>query len=134
MSRDRTRCGDVVRNRRGTTLVEALVAVGLFGVAAASVGDLFVRQTRIQGANTTATTAIALAEAELEDLRALTYDDVASQATTHTVGGIRYELDTEVLPDAPETGMKTLRTTVVWAEPDGVKSYDLHAIYTDVAH
>lgn len=132
MSPDRTRRGRSLRNRRGATLVEALVAVGLFGVAAASIGDLFVRQTRLQGANTTASTAIALAAAELEDLRALTYDDIASQSSVHTVGGIRYDLDTEVLPDAPEAGMKTLRTTVVWTEPDGVKSYDLHAIYTDV--
>lgn len=134
MPRERARRGRVAGNRRGATLVEAIVAVGLFGVVAGSIGNLFVRQTRLQGANTTATTAIALAEAELEDLRALAYDQVASQSARHDVGGIRYEVETQVDPDTPDVGMKTVRTTVMWTEPEGVKSYDLHAIYTNVAH
>lgn len=110
------------------------MALALFGVAAAAVGDLLSHHIRMQGTNGTTTTAISLAEEELEDIRALDYADITSRWAVQVVGGISYGLQTNVAADWPEANMKTIQTTVTWSEPSGAKEYALYAIYTDVTH
>lgn len=122
------------RNQRGTTFVEALVALSLFGVGAAAVANLLSQHIRMQGTNGTTTAAISLAEEELEDIRALEYADITSRWAVQVVGGTTYGLQTNVVANAPEANMKTIQTTVTWAEPSGAKEYALYAIYTDVTH
>jgi type II secretory pathway pseudopilin PulG len=120
------------RRQRGTTLVEALFAVGLFGVAAAAIVMLLVGQIRQQGANMLRTSAITLAERELEDLRTVDYARISSRSLTKTIGGMTYTVGTTVLPDTPAASMKTISTVVTWTEPNGPQSYALSAIYTSV--
>ncbi len=119
-------------NQRGTTLVEALVALTLFGMAAAAIGQLLSQHIRLQGDNASVTTAIALAESELEDIRSLDYPQIASRWAIQVVNGTTYSLETDVVADAPEANMKTVSTTVTWADALGSKQYALNAIYTDV--
>jgi len=126
--------GGIAGTQRGTTLIECLVAIVLFALAAAAVGDLLTAQIRMQGSNGTTTTAISLAAGELEDVRALHYEDMASRSSTNVVGGMAYTLDTGVVANSPQPNMKTVRTTVLWTEPTGAKSYTVHAIYTNVTH
>jgi type II secretory pathway pseudopilin PulG len=120
------------RAESGTTLVESLFALGLFGVAAAAIATLLVGHVRQQGSNWVRTTAIALAERELEDLRTVDYGSIGSRAFTKTIGGMNYTVGTTVLPDMPVASMKTISTLVTWTEPNGAKSYTLTAIYTAV--
>lgn len=121
-----------VRDTRGSMLIEALVALGLLGVAAAAIGDLVVSHIRLQGTNTTTTTAISLAERELEDLRSLPYSDIGSRSTEITVGGLIYRLGTTVAADSPEPNMKSVTTQVMWSDLVGLRGYTLYAIYTNV--
>lgn len=121
-----------LRSQRGTTLVESLVAVVLFALAARAMGILFSQQFRMQGTNFTTTTAIALASKELEDLRALDYPNVASRSSTATAGAITYTIQTTVVADSPQPNLKTINASVTWTEPSGPKTYSLYAIYTDV--
>ena len=116
---------------RGTTLIESLVAVALFALTAAATGQLLTQQIRFEGTNSTYTTAIAMAEAELEDLRSLSYNSIASRSPTPVmVASVSYKLTTTVVPDSPAAGMKSITTTVTWKEPNGTQSYSLNAIYT----
>lgn len=124
------------RNQRGTTLIESMMALTLFGLAATSIGTLLTTQIRMQGWNVYRTNAIALASAELEDLRGMDYSDIptGSPARTSTVqlGGMTYTISTDSLLDTPATGMKQITTTVTFNEPTGTKSYSLNAIYTAI--
>jgi len=119
-------------SERGTTLVEALFAVGLFGVAAAAIVVLLVGQIRQQGLNLARTSAITLAERELEDLRTVDYASISSRSFTKTIGGMNFTVGTTVLPDTPAASMKTISTVVTWTEPNGPQSYSLSAIFTSV--
>ena len=127
-----TRAHKRFRNQRGVTLAESLIALALLGIAVSAIGDLIVQQVRLEGNNGTTTTAIALAEAELEDMRALHYDDMLSRSSTSVSGGTTYTLQTSVVADSPAPNMKTVSTTVTWAEALGARAYAMYAIYTNV--
>jgi prepilin-type N-terminal cleavage/methylation domain-containing protein len=119
-------------NHRGSTLIESLVALALFGLTASAVGDMLMRQIRMQGTNMTRTTAIALAERELEDLRALAYDSIDDRSGTKTVAGMTYTIATTVTDDSPAANMKSIATQVSWTEPAGAQTYTINAIYTAI--
>ncbi len=114
------------------TLIESVVAVGLFAMAAATIGNLLVRETRMQTWNMTRTSAITLADRELEDLRALDYARIASRSSIQALGGISYTVTTTVTGDTPAVGMKSITTVVSWTEPTGAQTYTVDAIYTAV--
>jgi prepilin-type N-terminal cleavage/methylation domain-containing protein len=120
------------RGERGTTLLESLVAVALFGIASAAIGTLLTQHIRTQGTNMTQTSAIGIAERELEDLRAMDYGDIASRTSTTTVASMTYNLTTTVTANTPATNMKSINTTVTWTEARGPQTVSLNAIYTAV--
>lgn len=122
-----------LRNQHGSTLVESLVALSLFALTAAAIGDLLTREIHLEGTNNTTTTAIFLAERELEDLRSQDYDTVASRSSTSTVEGATYSLQTTVVPDSPAPSMKSVTTNVTWTDARGPQSYDVYAIYSDTS-
>jgi prepilin-type N-terminal cleavage/methylation domain-containing protein len=122
------------RSQRGNTLVESLVALALFTVMAAAIGDLLAQQIRMQGSNGTSTTAIALAEQEIEDLRSLSYEDMASRSATKRIAGATYTVQTTVVPDTPVRNMKSITAQVTWTDALGPQAYSLYAVYTDVQH
>ena len=122
-----------VTNQRGTTLIESLFALTLFGLTASAVGNLLVEQVRMQGWNTYRTNAIAIASGELEDLRSMDYNSIPSaRSSTIAIGGMTYSVSTVALADTPASGMKQITTTVSFTEPTGPKSYTLNAIYTAI--
>ena len=121
------------RGQRGTTLIESLVALGLFALVAVAMGTLMTSQMKMQGTNGTATTAVALAAKELEDLRAMDYSQLpSSRSSTTRVGSVTFTVSSTLQADNPASGMTSINTTVSWSEPLGSKSYTANAIYTDV--
>jgi prepilin-type N-terminal cleavage/methylation domain-containing protein len=120
--------------QRGATLIESLVALALFGIAAAGVGDLLTQHIRRERTNVTTTTAVALAEAELESIRSLDYPDIASRTIdpTPAAGSPAYHIRTTVVADSPAPSLKAVTTQVSWTEPSGSRSVSLYAVYTDV--
>jgi type II secretory pathway pseudopilin PulG len=119
-------------SERGSTLIESLVAIGLFGLVMAAVGDLLITHIRMEGLNVMQTTAIGLAERELEDLRAIQYSDIVSRTSTQTVDGMRYTITSTVTADTPAPNEKSINTAVTWTDRSGAQSYALNAIYTAV--
>jgi len=124
---------DGLTSQRGFTLIETVVSLGLFVLAAAAIGNLLVSQIRMENGNATKTTAISLATKELEDLRSLDYPSIpASRTSTTTVGPLTYTVTRTAAFDIPATGMSRITTTVTWTDPLGSQTYTLNAIYTDV--
>jgi prepilin-type N-terminal cleavage/methylation domain-containing protein len=124
---------DAIAGKRGFTLIETLVSLGLFVVATAAIGGLLVSQIRMETSNTAKTTAISLASKELEDLRSLDYPSIPlSRTSTATVTGLTYTVTSTAVFDTPANGLASITTTVSWTEPLGAQTYVLNAIYTDV--
>ena len=117
---------------RGSTLIESLVALGLFGLMASAMGSLFTTHIRAEGSNVRRTAAIALVEQEFEDLRSLDYDSIMSRSSTSTTGHVTYTLTTTVVPDMPAPNMKTITATLTWTDNYGPQTYSANAIYTAV--
>jgi hypothetical protein len=110
------------------------MAITLFALTAAAIGNLLTREFLLEAANTTTTTAVSLAERELEDLRAQDYNTLASRSSTTTVDGATYSVRTTVVPDAPAPDMKSVTTNVTWQDARGPQSYVVYAIYSDTPH
>lgn len=123
---------DRIRNRHGSTLAESLVAMGLFAVTAAAMGQLLAQHIRLQGTNGTTTAAITLAAREFEDMRALDYNDMVSRSSSVTAGAITYTVQTTVVADSPEPNLKSVTTRVSWAEPTGPQAYTAYGIFSDI--
>ncbi len=119
-------------NARGSTLIESLIAISIFGIGMAAIGNLLVTHMRMQGLNLTYTTAIGLAERELEDLRAVNYSKIASRSSAQTVDGVSYTITTSVTADSPLPNEKSINTVVSWTDRSGAHSSVLNAIYTAV--
>lgn len=124
--------GLVVRDQRGVTLLETLVALGLFAMSAATIGTFMVSQIRHASSNDLYTKAYALAEEELEATRALRFNDMTDVTRTVTVGGMSYTIAKQVDDDTPSNGLKQIQVNVSWSGAGGPRNVSVHTIYTEV--
>src|SRR5262249_37757703 len=122
----------VLSNQRGVSLLETMVALSLFAIAAGTMGNFLVQQIRTANTNHNYTTAYSYAEQELEDVRALDYDDIAARTSSHSAGNITYAVNTQVVANSPAPNMKNITVTVNWTEPGGARSVALQTIYTAI--
>lgn len=119
-------------DERGVTLVETLVALGLFAVGAATMGDFLVHQIRTAQSNYNHTIAYSIAAEELEAMRARRFMQMAESSSQQTVGNMNYTLATTVADGVPAASMKRITVTVSWSEPGGPRNVSLRTIYTAI--
>ena len=117
---------------RGVTLMETMVALTLFALCSSAIGRLMTAQIRMASTNNLTSRAYALAEEELEAIRALDYSDIASTSRTLDVGNVHFSLATVVQANVPATNLKSITVTVSWNEPTGSRNVALNTIYTAV--
>lgn len=120
------------RNERGATLIETVVAVGLFALTAATMSDFLLHQIRAGSSNYSYSKAYAIAAEEFEDIRALSYESIASRASTVEEGAVTYTVETTVAEDTPAPNMKQITVEVSWVEPGGARNVKVRSIYTSV--
>jgi Tfp pilus assembly protein PilV len=118
--------------QRGISLMETLVALGLFAVTAATMGNYLVSQIRMSSYNYLYTEAYALAEQQLENTRALHFNDMVPTSSTSTVGGMQYTVATAILNDTPADGLKSITVNVSWKDQRGPQNVAVQTIYTEV--
>jgi Tfp pilus assembly protein PilV len=121
-----------LRNARGISIMETLVALGLFGITAASMGNFLVQQIRQASDSHLDTVAYSLAADALEEARAGDFSDLATGSTTYDQGGVTFTVNTQVQNDTPDNGLKTITAAVSWNEPSGPKNISVPVVYTQV--
>jgi Tfp pilus assembly protein PilV len=119
-------------NQRGISLIETLVALGLFAMTAATMGKFMVTQIRMASTNHLQTKALAMAAETLETTRAQRFNDMVSGSKTQTVGGVMFTIQTTVNDDTPTNGLKSIAVNVSWKDPLGPKNVTVNTIYTEV--
>lgn len=120
------------RDQRGVTLLETVVALGLFAISAATIGTFMISQIRHASSNDLYTKAYALAEEELESTRALRFDDMEDDTRTVTIGNMEYTVVKQVDDDTPASGLKQIQVDVSWSDTGGPRNVSVHTIYTEV--
>jgi Tfp pilus assembly protein PilV len=120
-------------SERGVTLLETLVALGLFAITAATMGTFLVSQIRQSSSNYLYSQAYVLAEQQLETLRALPqYTDIVPGSATTSVGGTQFTVATGVLNNTPADGLKQITINVSWQDNLGARNVAVQTVYTQV--
>jgi Tfp pilus assembly protein PilV len=117
---------------RGVSLLETVVALGLFAISAATMGNFLVRQVRFASSNYLYTQAYSIAEQQLEATRAQRYDDMTPSNKTVTLGAMRYTVQTQMVTDSPSAGMKRITVNVGWTDQTGSQNVSVYTVYTQV--
>lgn len=117
---------------RGFSLVEVLVAATLFTLVSAGITSFAVSAMRRTAANRASASAVVVGQQELEDLRGLTYPEVASRTYATTLGNVTYTVATVVQNDTPADGMKQVTVSVSWLAPLGTHTHVLRTILTQI--
>ena len=106
-----------IKNQAGFTLVEVLVAMGIFTVA---ILGLAISATSVIKANQTSlvqTTAANLAQDKLEELKSKTSANITSGGpTAYTINGESFTCSWTVTSGSPVSGMKRIDVTVTWTD------------------
>ena len=131
---ERRRRHHTLASQRGLSLVETMVALGLFALTAGTMGSYLVQQIRMCSTNYLYTQAYALAEKELESIRAQRFAEIASASKTTRVGDATFTLATQIVDDTPANGLKRVTVNVSWNDTQGPRNVAVQAIYADLQH
>lgn len=120
------------RTQTGFSLVEVMVAMTVFAIAASAVTSLMFHSTEAISGNNYSSQAVTCAQEELEIVRAKSYDEI-TDASSECVGDeMSFEVSRAVTENEPDDGVKTIVVTVSWTEKGESKSYEIETIYTSV--
>jgi len=137
-SRTRRRAVSAGERRRarpalGFSLVEVLVAISIFSISVLGIQALFLGLVQTTTQNSQYASAVELAQAELENLRALPYREVDSRMTMTTVAGTQYTITSVVTEGVPQPETKHIATSVSWVGRGGVsQGFALETIYAEI--
>ena len=133
---DRGRSRRALASQRGVSLVETLVALGLFALTAGTMGSYLVQQIRHRREQLSVHAGLrAGRDKSSSRLRALRFsrdgaglEDRAASATPPSRSPPRFSTTRR------PTGMKQITVNVGWNDPQGPSNVAVQAIYTDVQH
>ncbi len=105
-----------MQNAKGFTLIEILIAVSLLAIGLLGMAGLTVGIMKGNSVSNQVTTATALAQDRMEDIKRLGYSKAiaASEGYNSMSGYSSYKRDTVIDVDTPSVGMKTVTVTVSW--------------------
>ncbi len=116
----------MIRRNQGFSILEILVTIVIFGLGVLALASMQVRNVQGTGLNKDAGTATALAQGQLENLKSMSFDSIASNVTGVTQGTMNVSWDVTTYGTAPHR-YKDVTVTVAWAG----KSISCHTIITE---
>jgi len=109
-----------MKNHKGLTLLEAVIAMALFFVAVLAFAGVVVTASKGAAASKHLTVATTLVQNKLEQVRSAGYDPAAALETTEAYGTIpdfdMYQRIVRMETGRPVTGLQTATVTVSWAD------------------
>ncbi len=104
------------RYAKGFTLIEIMVAITLLSIGLLGMAGLTVGIMRGNALSSEVTTATALAQAKMEDIKRVGYSGATEITEDYNsiAGYPLFKRDTEIDVDTPDLGMKTVTITVSW--------------------
>ena len=117
----------------GASLVETLVGMVVFAIAAAATTSLMFNSTTHVADNNQSSVSIVLAQSTLEDLRMLAYQDIESGSNVFVNdAGTLFTIHWNVFDDDPGPGMKAIVVTVTWDSQGETHIYETESIFSQV--
>lgn len=111
-----------ISNQKGFTLLELLIALVILSVGLLGLAGLHIAAIRGNVSGFKISTASAVSQQRLEELKALDTASSALSAGVHSDGsivvqGITYNRSYTVVDDTPVRGTSTLTLTITWTNP-----------------
>ena len=97
-------------NNRGFSLIEVLIAVGIFSIGLLGIGTLLIASTNGNATARRVTESSSWAADRIEQLLIVPYDDLASSAEDETEGS--YSISWVVTDDTPVDNVKSIDVTI----------------------
>ena len=104
------------QRQNGFTLLEILIAMGIFTAAILGVAISATSVIKANHNSYSTTVAINLAQDKLEELKALPGSLASGGPVTDTINGETFSRSWTVTSDSPVTGMKRIDVTVTWTD------------------
>lgn len=116
----------------GFALIEALVALLVFAIAASSLAMLINGSYVRSAANKTRAHAVAIAEEEIELVRSMRYAEMVGRVGFAVREGKSYAVMTSLVRDQPGPNMTEVSVTVDWQERGSPYEYVAETVFTEV--
>lgn len=113
-----------MRNSKGFTLVEVLVAIVILAVGVCGIAALQMKNVRVTGFNKDASVATALVQKKLEELKNGDFDSIVSETAGVTESGMKLTWDVSTSGTAPNR-YKDVGVTVSWGANRSVSCYTI---------
>lgn len=112
----------VVTNQKGFTLLELLIALVILAIGLLGLAGLHITAIKGNVSGFKLSTASAIAQERIEELKALDPASAALSAGIHndvpvTVQGRAYNRSYTIQDNTPVTGISTILFTISWVEP-----------------
>lgn len=119
-----------LRNRRGFSLLETLLALAIFGIVIVSVGEAVVMQTRSEKLAEDMTRAVLLAQNIVEEIR---YgEDYGEEEESGSFEGEDAGFDWEYqVTEADVDGLFKISVAVTWSDGQGRKEYRTETLMSE---
>jgi type IV pilus assembly protein PilV len=104
------------QERDGFTLIEVLIAMGIFTAAVLGVAISATSVIKANQSSYSTTIAINLAQDKLEELKALPASLASGGPVTDTINGETFSRSWTVTSNSPITGMMRIAVTVAWTD------------------
>jgi type IV pilus assembly protein PilV len=114
----------VMRNNKGFTLVEILVAIVILAVGVCGIAALQTKNVRGTGFNKDASIATGLVQKKLEDLKNSDFDSVVSNTVGVADSGMTVSWNVATTGTAPNR-YKDVTATVTWGANKSISCYTI---------
>jgi Tfp pilus assembly protein PilV len=114
------------RDSSGASLLEVVISTFILAIVILGLVEFFARGRVWFDHEERKRAATLLAQEAMERAVALPYSEIQPVTDQRTIASVQYAINLSVDIDAPEAGMKTLRSEVVWqATPTAQRAVDL---------